>query len=1115
MKKLLLCLLNIALFVTADAQQVWENNFEVAGNYTYAPRIKQTSDSGFVISAWGAGWAQGNPAPCSMDFNMILLKVNKLGTRQWSQVVGGNLRDEGLGVEVIGNSYYVGGFTTYTVTGNQQHTNAYLVKFDLLGNKLWDKTYGSDTSQYTAEAMCKSTNNTFLLAGDYYNAAHAKWYGWVTKVDSAGSILWSYGYEEAGQNFMAEVFQTIAPTTDGGCIVGGFDPNAARNMYVLKLDANGDTLWAKEVGILPFGGEATLNSVIQTADGGYMLAGGTLADALTSIGGNNSDPFIVKLDAAGNFTWGATYEGVGSTYYDEEAKSVVQSADGGYVICGTEYISGYEDNIFYMKIDSLGNVLWAKQNPGTQALFAGYRDYGSDIITTMDGGYVATGDYATNILPWVACSTSGYIIKMTADGISCHDVNLTVNVKPVSVDVGDLHYNKDNVPSRVITNTGCLFAAGSSNEYSCNTEVYTADFSFAGTGICSNDSVLFTDASQLNPTTWAWNFGDAASGADNTSTLQNPKHLFSSAGTFTISLTSSNGTLPPDNAVKSITVKAGPTVTITPNTVICLGDPPLSIGAAGAVSYTWYPSTGLSSTTGNLISTTPPSVGVISYTVTGTNANGCKGTATMDITVNPGPTLSIVSNASICYGSSTVLNASSGNVTNYTWSPASGLSSTTGASVGASPSVSTTYTVTGTNTCGTAKGKILVTVKPLPNFTAIPSPGFLCPGQTGTIAVAGTATSYIWSPSESLSASVGTFVTDSPTITTIYTITGINSCGSYTVNVLISVGTTPTVYPGPNATICSGAIANLNVSGASTYIWIPSDGLTFTVGSITQASPDSTTIYTITGSIDCGSGVIISGTGNITVKVLATPTVLLSENVSICSGFSATLSASGADSYSWSPSTGLDIVTGPVVTSTVQSNITYNVTGTSIDGCSSSNSITVKINNNPNVDAGPDVTIVLGETATLKGSGGPAYVWSPSETLSCTNCQEPAATPPIATKYYLTVTDSNGCTSIDSVIVNIICDNAFVPDAFSPNGDNQNEVLYVYGTCIKTLTSFDIYNRWGEIVFTTTNINEGWNGKMNGNGVELPPAVYCYFLKAISTNGDREITRNGNVSLIR
>ena len=557
----------------------------------------------------------------------------------------------------------------------------------------------------------------------------------------------------------------------------------------------------------------------------------------------------------------------------------------------------------------------------------------------------------------------------------------------------------------------------------------------------------------------------------------------------------------------SVKVNSLPTILVTPNSVMCNGDPPFVIGAAGAVNYTWSPSTGLSSTTGSSTNATPP-LGINTYSVTGMDGNGCINFANTTIIVNPGPTLSVISNASICYGTSTMINASSGNVTSYTWSPGSGLSSDTGASITASPSVSLTYTVTGTNTCGSATGMVLVTVKPLPSFVVIASSTFLCPGTSGTIGVAGSTTSYIWSPSESLSASVGTSVTASPTITTIYNIIGINSCGTYTVNMQISVGTLPTIYPSNNATICSGETANLNVSGATSYVWTPSDGLTFTIGSITQANPTITTTYTITGIVPCGLGVAY-----ITVSVLPIPLLVVTDNATICSGYSTVLSASGAFDYSWSPATGLDAVTGATVISSVLSSTTYNVTGTSIDGCTSGKSIIVKVNNNPNIDAGNNVTIVLGETATLQGNGGTTYLWNPSNNLSCTNCQVTIANPPITTQYYLTVTDDNGCVNKDSVLVSVICDYVFVPDAFSPNNDGQNDVLIMYSYCVTTLISFDIYDRWGGKVFSTSDIKQGWDGTFKG--VQMPNAVFCYYLKAWSTQGGNEIKQKGNISLIR
>ena len=648
---------------------------------------------------------------------------------------------------------------------------------------------------------------------------------------------------------------------------------------------------------------------------------------------------------------------------------------------------------------------------------------------------------------------------------------------------GDMYIaDFDDQRIRKVTNvfTPCLVIAVVSTNINC-------------VGVCTGTATV-TATGGTSPYTYNWS---------NSQTTQSISNLC--VGIYTVTV-SDAATAVVTYSVSIIALHSLPTILVTPNSVMCNGDPPFIIGATGAVNYTWSPDTGLSSTTGSSTNASPP-LGINTYTVMGTDANGCVNYASTTITVNPGPTLSVISNASICYGNSTIINASSGNVISYAWSPGSGLSSDTGASVTVSPSVSLTYTVTGTNSCGSATGIVLVTVKPLPSFVVIASTTFLCPDSTCTIAVAGNTTSYIWSPSESLSTSIGINVTASPTVTTIYNIIGTNSCGTYTVNIQISVGTIPTIYPGNNATICSGATANLNVSGATSYIWAPSDGLNFTVGSSVQANPNNTTTYTITGITSCGSSI-----GILTVSVLPSPVLVVTGNATICLGYSTLLSASGAASYNWSPATGLDAATGPTVISSAQSNTTYNVTGTSIEGCTSSESITVKVNNNPSIDAGINVTIVLGETATLQGSGGITYIWSPSGNLSCINCQTTGASPPVSTTFYLMVTDDNGCTGTDSVRVSVKCNDVFVPTAFSPNGDEYNDVLYVKSVCIKTLISFTIYDRWGEKVFETSDMSKGWDGKL-GN-TEILTQVFVYFIKGTGTN-DEEITKKGNISLVK
>ena len=113
----------------------------------------------------------------------------------------------------------------------------------------------------------------------------------------------------------------------------------------------------------------------------------------------------------------------------------------------------------------------------------------------------------------------------------------------------------------------------------------------------------------------------------------------------------------------------------------------------------------------------------------------------------------------------------------------------------------------------------------------------------------------------------------------------------------------------------------------------------------------------------------------------------------------------------------------------------------------------------------------------------------------------------------MTVTDSLGCTATDTVTVNvdILCGQVFVPNAFSPNGDNQNDILYVRGACIKYM-DFSIYNRWGEQVFHTTDPTIGWNGVWRG--VPCENAVFTYVLKGTLLDGT-QIDKKGNVSLIK
>ncbi|MGP8214918.1 MAG: gliding motility-associated C-terminal domain-containing protein [Bacteroidia bacterium] len=232
----------------------------------------------------------------------------------------------------------------------------------------------------------------------------------------------------------------------------------------------------------------------------------------------------------------------------------------------------------------------------------------------------------------------------------------------------------------------------------------------------------------------------------------------------------------------------------------------------------------------------------------------------------------------------------------------------------------------------------------------------------------------------------------------------------------------------------------------------------------------------------------------------------------ICAGSSITLAASGANSYFWSPSTGLSStnISNPVANPSITT--TYTVIGTS-SGCSDTDNITVNVNPVPNVTTCCSITINEGQTAILNINPvmtGNIYYWTPSTELSCTNCPNPIASPTISTKYFVTITDSNGCSKTDTVSVEVLCGNLFIPDAFSPN-NGQNERLYVRDDCIKTMT-FMVFDRWGNKVFETNNLSDGWDGTFKGEPMNT--GTYVYYLTATMYDGTTT-ERKGNVALVR
>jgi gliding motility-associated-like protein len=398
------------------------------------------------------------------------------------------------------------------------------------------------------------------------------------------------------------------------------------------------------------------------------------------------------------------------------------------------------------------------------------------------------------------------------------------------------------------------------------------------------------------------------------------------------------------------------------------------------------------------------------------NSNNSKSVIEVNLcpqtTITPNP-----ASARVCQGQSVTLTAAtilgSPNYT-YSWSPATGLNTTIGATVIASPPTSTTYTVTVTDRYGcTSIQTINVFID-----QAFPNAGTdlsTCAGTPVIFAGTGGGT-YLWAPATGLSATNVANPTANPASTTTYTltVTAINGCTA-TDDITLSVDPLPPADAGTDAAICLNALAFLNGSGGILYSWSPGTGLSDPGIASPTASPGSTITYTLT--VTDANGCINSDQIVITVNPL--PIVDAGVDQAICIGGSANLQASGGVSYAWSPGATLSAtnISNPVATpgTTTQ----YTVIVTDANNCFATDNITINVNALPSANAGLDQAICVGETTPLSALGGLSFSWSPTTNLDNSTIATPIASPIATTTYTVTVTDGNNCSNTDDVVITV------------------------------------------------------------------------------------------------
>ncbi|HIA06574.1 MAG TPA: hypothetical protein EYN71_07740, partial [Flavobacteriales bacterium] len=423
--------------------------------------------------------------------------------------------------------------------------------------------------------------------------------------------------------------------------------------------------------------------------------------------------------------------------------------------------------------------------------------------------------------------------------------------------------------------------------------------------VCEGDSTSFTDLSTGTPTScWLYDFndGDSAFSLD-------PVHLYDSAGFYSVTLVAHSLMGCVDTITKTVVVNPLPTVDAGSDSSICEGDS-ITLNGSGADSYTW--SNGVT----DGVAFIPP-VGTTTYTVMGTDTNGCANIDSVVVTVNALP--NVTANASsqiICEGDSSQLTGFG--AVSYTWD--NGV--TNGDYV--LPLTTTTYTVTGTdaNNCVNTDS-VVVTVNALPNVTANASAQTICEGDSSQLTGFGAA-SYTWDNGVTDSDYV------SPITTTVYTVTGTdaNNC-SNTDQVTITVNTLPTVDAGPDTTVCDGDTVTLTGSGATIYDW--NNG-------VTDGVPFTPSLGTTTYSVTVVLG-LCANSDSVEVTVNPLPTVDAGPDQTVCDGDTVILTGSGASTYTWDNG-----VTDGVSFTPPLGTMTFTVTGTDANNCVNTDSVIVTVN---------------------------------------------------------------------------------------------------------------------------------------------------------------------------
>ena len=658
--------------------------------------IQQASDKGFVIAGKTESYGSG-----SQDF--YLVKTDTGGTVEWTKAYGSSYGDE---------CYYAsqtkdGGYILIGYGNNGGNYDMIVVKTNNTGDTLWSKFMGGIIYPEKGYEIKQTMDGGYIIAGEtraYATGSSTYSDFYVVKLDVSGNHSWSKAY--GGTN--TDKGKSIEETMDNGFIIVGETQSfgsGGKDFYLIRTDESGNELWSKTYGGT---GDEVSPKVKQTADGGYIIAGTT-----NSFGAGSDDIYVIKAAANGDTVWTKTY----GTSGGDDGYGIQQTFDGGYIISGYNYMSGFLLQL--IKTDPFGDTTWTSS---FEDRIGGY-----DVIQTEDGGYATVG-YNT---AWIGTGASFdfSIIKTDKNGYAgeCYQGGKITSIQSTNTIVS----SPTTITSTGYDDESMGALANSANpttiEMLLEFETNVSDVQCNGG---SDGTVTVSTYGGILPLTYNWSNGTSNKNLTNVN-----------VGSYSITITDDNGC----SGTQSVTINE-PTqlsTNISGTDITCNSgnNGTSTIDASGGTPpYNYYWSMGqITSTASGLYQGT--------YTVNVTDNNGCPATNIITLTEPTVLSLSLAGVDATCIGGnngSVDLSVSDGTPPyNYNWSNGATTQDITGATQGL-------YSVTVTDNCSDIIIDSIEITEPVALSNTINSSNITCNGYgDGTASVSpigGTLPyTYAWS----------------------------------------------------------------------------------------------------------------------------------------------------------------------------------------------------------------------------------------------------------------------------------------------------------------------------------------------------------------------------------